>query len=238
MFLIDSPRAWQTAAQAEAGVQAMQADSSYGALYYPWVKIIDPLQGNRAVNTPPSGHVAGVYARTDAARGVWKAPAGTEARLLGVCELSEAVTAKESEDLNRSSINCLRSLSGLDCAIWGARTLSSDRERRYIPVRRLVLLLEASIDRNTQWTVFETNDERLWQQVRLSVEAFMESLFRQGAFQGRSPDEAYFVRCGRDTTTENDIKLGIVNIEIGFAPLRPGEFVIIKIQQRTGHGAS
>jgi phage tail sheath protein FI len=177
-------------------------------------------------------------ARTDTARGVWKAPAGLDAALNGIQGLQVNLTDAENGMLNPLGINCLRDFKINGRVVWGARTLrGADQladEYKYIPVRRTALYIEESLYRGTQWVVFEPNDEPLWAQIRLNVGAFMHDLFRQGAFQGQTPKDAYFVKCDKETTTQNDINLGIVNIVVGFAPLKPAEFVIIKIQQITG----
>ncbi len=208
------------------------------ALYYPRAKIADPLNDYRMRLVSPSGTIAGLYARIDAERGVWKAPAGTDADLRGVQELEYLLTDAENGTLNPLAINCLRNLPVYGKICWGARTLDgSDQqasEWKYIPVRRVALFLEETLYRNLKWVVFEPNDEPLWAQIRLNVGAFMHSLYRQGAFQGTKPKDAYFVKCDAETTTQTDINLGIVNILVGFAPLKPAEFVIIKIQQMAG----
>jgi len=208
------------------------------AIYFPRVQIGDPLDDFRLRSVGAGGTMAGVYARTDAARGVWKAPAGVEARLRNVQRLDVALTDPQNGALNPLGLNCLRTFPIYGNVAWGARTLDgSDQaasEWKYIPVRRLALFLEESLYRGTQWVVFEPNDEPLWAQIRLNIGAFMQNLFRQGAFQGRTPQEAYLVKCDSQTTTQNDINLGIVNILVGFAPLKPAEFVIIKIQQLAG----
>jgi phage tail sheath protein FI len=182
--------------------------------------------------------MAGIMSRTDAQRGVWKAPAGTEATLSGVTELTYKMTDGENGKLNPLGINCLRSFTVYGNVAWGARTMEgADQlasEWKYLPVRRMALFIEESLYRGTQWVVFEPNDEPLWAQIRLNVGAFMNNLFRQGAFQGKTPKEAYLVKCDKETTTQNDINLGIVNIIVGFQPLKPAEFVIIKIQQLAG----
>jgi phage tail sheath protein FI len=169
---------------------------------------------------------------------VWKAPAGTDVSLLGVRELTVSLTDGEQGQLNPLGVNVIRTLPVIGTVVWGARTLrGADRlasEWKYVPVRRLALFLEESLYRGTQWAVFEPNDEPLWSQIRLNLGAFMHSLFRQGAFQGASPRDAYFVKCDKETTTQNDIDRGIVNIVVGFAPLKPAEFVIIKIEQIAG----
>ncbi len=213
-------------------------DSINSAFYFPWVNAPDPLMEGRIRAFPPSGMIAGIYARTDAQRGVWKAPAGTEASLSGISSLTINMTDAENGTLNPKAINALRSFPVYGSVVWGARTLAGNDERgsesKYIPVRRLTLFLEESLYRGTQWVVFEPNDEPLWSQIRLNVGAFMHDLFRQGAFQGVSPKDAYFVQCDSTTTTQSDINRGIVNILVGFAPLKPAEFVIIKIQQMAG----
>lgn len=214
------------------------ADAINAAFYFPWVKAPDPLQENRPEEFPPCGFIAGLYARTDANRGVWKAPAGTEASLSGVIGVAIPLTNGENGILNPKAVNCIRKLPVYGTVSWGARTLQGNDERgsewKYIPVRRTALFIEESLFRGTQWVVFEPNDEPLWAQIRLNVGAFMNTLFRQGAFQGSSPREAYFVKCDKDTTTQSDIDRGVVNILVGFAPLKPAEFVIIKIQQMAG----
>jgi phage tail sheath protein FI len=208
------------------------------AFYFPWVTTPDPLQENRAAEFPPCGFVAGLYARTDSSRGVWKAPAGTEASLTGVLGVKTTLTDNENGVLNPKAVNCIRNLPVYGTVVWGARTLQGNDERgsewKYVPVRRTALFLEESLYRALKWVVFEPNDEPLWAQIRLNVGAFMHDLFRQGAFQGKTPQDAYFVKCDKETTTQSDINRGIVNIVVGFAPLKPAEFVIIKIQQIAG----
>ncbi len=212
--------------------------SEYGAVYFPWVKIADPLKNGKLKLVPPSGTIAGLYARTDATRGVWKAPAGTDATLNGVQGVDYLLTDPENGTLNPLGVNCVRIFPVYGAVAWGARTLrGADQmasEYKYIPVRRLALFIEESLYRALKWVVFEPNDEPLWAQIRLNVGAFMHNLFRQGAFQGVAPKDAYLVKCDSETTTQNDINLGIVNILVGFAPLKPAEFVIIKIQQLAG----
>jgi Bacteriophage tail sheath protein len=216
--------------------------SRNSALYFPYIDIADPLNAFRLRATAPSGTVAGLYARIDGARGVWKAPAGTEATLADVQKLEYKLTDGENGVLNPLAINCLRVFPVYGPVCWGARTLNGADQMaddyKYIPVRRLALFIEESLFRGTQWVVFEPNDEPLWAQIRLNVGAFMHDLFRKGAFQGQTPNDAYFVKCDKDTTTQNDINLGIVNIVVGFAPLKPAEFVVIQIQQIAGQIAS
>lgn len=213
-------------------------DSINAAFYFPWILAPDALQENRPKEFPPCGFVAGIYARTDATRGVWKAPAGTEASLTGANGVTINLTDNENGVLNPLAINCIRTFPVYGTIIWGARTLQGNDERgsewKYIPVRRTALFIEESLFRALKWVVFEPNDEPLWAQIRLNVGAFMHNLFRQGAFQGTTPKDAYFVKCDKETTTQNDIDRGIVNIVVGFAPLKPAEFVIIKLQQMAG----
>ena len=233
-YLIDPPTtetrdtivAWSASASTERNA----------AVYYPRILAADPLDNFRIRDMPASGVVAGVMARTDAERGVWKAPAGTEAVLRGTQGLVEVLTDMENGVLNKEGVNALRSFPVYGRVVWGARTrrgadLLTD-EYKYIPVRRLALYLEETLYRNTQWVVFEPNDEPLWSQIRLNVGAFMQDLFRRGAFQGSSPDKAFLVKCDNETTTQYDIDRGIVNILVAFAPLKPAEFVVIQIQQK------
>jgi hypothetical protein len=211
--------------------------SDHAAVYFPWVQISDPLNGGKLRLTAPSGMVAGLYARIDSARGVWKAPAGTEASLAAQ-GVGYALTNLENGSLNPLGVNCIRLFPVYGTVVWGARSLQGadqmTSEWKYIPVRRFALFLEESLYRGTQWVVFEPNDEPLWSQIRLNVGAFMQTLFRQGAFQGASPKDAYFVKCDKETTTQDDVNRGVVNILVGFAPLKPAEFVIIQIQQMAG----
>ncbi len=208
------------------------------AAYFPRPRIPDPLNDYRLRSVGASGTAAGLYARTDAERGVWKAPAGIEGVLRNVPDLDYKLTDSENGQLNPIGMNCLRNFDIFGNVCWGSRTLvGADQmasEWKYIPVRRLALFLEESLFRGSKWVVFEPNDEPLWAQIRLNFGAFMHRLFRQGAFQGTTPQEAYLVKCDGETTTQTDINLGIVNIVVGFAPLKPAEFVIIKIQQLAG----
>ncbi|MCP4329269.1 MAG: hypothetical protein GY791_12625 [Alphaproteobacteria bacterium] len=208
------------------------------AAYFPRPLVPDPLNDFRLRPIGASGTMAGQYARSDSERGVWKAPAGIEAALRGVPDLAYKLTDPEHGQLNPLGLNGLRNFDVFGNVSWGARTLvGADvlaSEWKYVPIRRLALFLEESLFRGTQWVVFEPNDEPLWAQIRLNVGAFMHNLFRQGAFQGSTPREAYLVKCDSETTTQNDIDLGIVNILVGFAPLKPAEFVIIQIQQLAG----
>src|SRR5713101_4755463 len=238
ILLVDPPSSWTTVALAQSGVSSVGTNSKNAAVFFPRVMEPDPLLNNSLNTFVPCGAVAGIFARTDGQRGVWKAPAGLDATLVGIPQLSLGMTDLENGLLNPHGINCLRSLPAAGRVVWGSRTLQGDdrlaSEWKYIPVRRTALFIEESLYRGTQWAVFEPNDEPLWAQLRLNIGAFMQNLFRQGAFQGKTPADAYFVKCDKETTTQNDINLGIVNIVVGFAPLKPAEFVIIQIQQIAG----
>jgi phage tail sheath protein FI len=211
------------------------------AIYFPYIKSNDPETG-KPIELPPAGTVAGIFARTDLNRGVWKAPAGLETTILGT---TGVVLAGEMSDLrqgqlNIKAINCLRSFPGVGTVVFGARTSvgananTSQQQWKYVPVRRMTLFLEQTLYTNLGWVVFEPNDNPLWTAIRTSIEAFMLGLFRQGAFQGSKPSEAFQVKCDNQTTTQADIDNGIVNIVVAFAPLKPAEFVIIKIAQLAG----
>jgi phage tail sheath protein FI len=237
-LLVDIPATVESPAQ----MIKWMADNSTlrnnsAAVYYPRLLVADPLNEDRSRNVGASGTMAGVFARTDADRGVWKAPGGTDAVLRGA-NLARQLTDLENGGLNPLGINVLRNFPIFGNVSWGARTLDGADQQasewKYIPVRRTALFIEESLYQGLKWVVFEPNDEPLWAQIRLNVGAFMQNLFRQGAFQGRTQREAYFVKCDRETTTQNDINLGVVNIVVGFAPLRPAEFVVIKIQQMAG----
>lgn len=237
-FYIVDPNPSKAWNEIGAWVSGLGISERNAAVFFPHVQIADPLNGFRLAAVPPSGTVAGVFARTDSARGIWKAPAGIDATLMGVQGLAQTLTDQENGVLNQAGINCLRSFPAYGRVVWGSRTLrGADQmadEYKYIPVRRLALYIEESLYRGTQWVVFEPNDEPLWAQIRLNLGAFMHDLFVQGAFQGLAPRDAYFVKCDKSTTTQNDINKGIVNIVVGFAPLKPAEFVIIKLQQMAG----
>lgn len=248
MLLLDPLAEWTTkdfvikgkptANPAIPGIEGIGTVSKNSAVFFPRLRQPNPLLNNQLEDFVPCGAVAGIFARTDAQRGVWKAPAGLDATLVGVPQLAVTLSNPEIGELNPLGINCLRTMPAAGRVVWGSRTLQgNDRlasEWKYVPVRRTALFIEESLYRALQWVVFEPNDEPLWAQIRLNVGAFMNSLFRQGAFQGTTPREAYFVKCDKDTTTQNDIDRGIVNILVGFAPLKPAEFVVIKLQQIAG----
>ncbi len=202
-------------------------------LYYPRVQVRSPIASSGTIAIPASGTMAGVFARLDSTRGIWKAPAGTDATLQAVVGLEPPLTSQEINRLTSAHMNALIQLPSSAYVAWGARTLSSDPEWKYVPVRRTALFLESSVEQGTAWAVFEPNEEPLWARIRQSVQNFMEGLFRQGAFQGTKSQDAYFVKCGRETTTAADQAAGLIHIMIGFAPLKPAEFVILKITHKT-----
>jgi phage tail sheath protein FI len=218
---------------------ALVPKSANGAFYFPYLNTTDPLNG-KPITLPPSGYVAGIYARTDNNRGVWKAPAGLETTVnntVGVVEEGRMTDLRQGV-LNPKGINCLRTFPGTGTVVFGARTLVTEnsalQQWRYVPVRRTALFIEQTLYSNLGWVVFEPNDDPLWTAIRTSIEGFMLSLFRQGAFQGQKPSDAFLVKCDASTTTQTDIDNGIVNILVGFRPLKPAEFVIIKISQLAG----
>jgi phage tail sheath protein FI len=242
-LIVDIPKVVNKPGKSGSGMTQWIEDnaslrSDYAAVYFPRLKVPDPKNDGRLRDVGPSGTVAGVYARTDATRGVWKAPAGTDATIRGVRELVVNLTDLENGGLNQLGVNVIRTFPIFGSVIWGARTLDGADQKasewKYIPVRRTALYIEESLFQGLKWVVFEPNDEPLWAQIRLNAGVFMHGLFRQGAFQGTTPREAYFVKCDKETTTQADIDRGIVNILVGFAPLKPAEFVVIRIQQMAG----
>ncbi len=241
MVIVDPPPGHEL--DSEKKVVDMELPSQpYCALYYPWVQTTNQFYHAeyypglpKNVLVPPSGYAAGMWAKIDGRRGVWKAPAGTATGLLGISELEYVVENDEQGSLNPLGINCFRSMPGAGKVIWGARTRATrtDPEWRYIPVRRTAIMIEQSIYIGTQWAVFEPNDHRLWSALRATIGNFMNDLFRGGAFQGRKASDAFFVRCGLgDTMTQSEIDAGQVVVIVGFAPLKPAEFVIINIRQK------
>jgi phage tail sheath protein FI len=219
--------------------------STNGAFYFPYLKSLDPLTGN-VIELPPSGYVAGIYAKTDNNVGVWKAPAGYETTLLNTTGVVDRgrMTDPRQGDLNVIAINCLRDFPGVGTIVFGARTLfgattnTAQQQNRYVPVRRMTLFIEQTLRANLTWVIFRPNDEPLWVAIRASIEDFMLSLFRQGALQGTKPSQAFQVKCDASTTTPDDVANGIVNIVVAFAPLRPAEFVVIQIAQLAGQAQS
>jgi phage tail sheath protein FI len=242
LLIVDAPKGWTDVDKAAANFDALRASLGQNivnaAAYFPRLVMPDPLQEGRSDTFVPCGAVAGIMARTDAQRGVWKAPAGLDASFSGVRELAYKLDDRANGRLNPIGLNCNRSFPVFGHVVWGARTMAGadilGSEWKYLPVRRLALFIEESLYRGTQWVVFEPNDEPLWAQIRLNLGAFMHNLFIQGAFQGQAPRDAYFVKCDKETTPQNAIDLGIVNIVVGFAPLKPAEFVVIQLQQIAG----
>ena len=241
MLVVDPKAGWQSVDNAKTGVASLNLTGDRArnaAVYFPRIRQADPLLDGQVDTFAPGGTLAGVMARTDAQRGVWKAPAGTDASLNGTVALNVNLTDGENGLLNPLGINSLRTFPVFGNVVWGARTMrgadAAADEYKYVPVRRTALYIEESLYRGLKWVVFEPNDEPLWSQIRLNVGAFMHNMFRQGAFQGQTPRDSYLVKCDSETTTQNDINLGVVNILVGFAPLKPAEFVIIQLQQLAG----
>ena len=238
-FIVDPPQSVRTPVEMAQFIQSgALPKTSHAAIYFPWTKVSDPLAGGLPRAVSPSGTIAGLIARTDRTRGVWKSPAGPNAGLIGVKSLEYNLTDHESAPLNALGVNCLRVFPTFGVVAWGARTLAGAdalaSEWKYLPVRRTALFIEESVDRGTAWAAFEPNAEPLWAQIRLHVGDFLQRLFLDGAFQGTTPREAWFVKCNHETTTAADITNGIANIVIGFAPLRPAEFVVIKLPRQIG----
>jgi len=237
-FVGDLSQDDDTIDEAQTFMAAITPKNSYGAIYLPWLQVPDPTGASaEPVPVPPSGFIAGLYAKTDAQRGVWKAPAGTEAGVAGANGLAVTFTDVEQGNLNPRNINVIRQFAASGIVIWGARTVTADAEWTYVPVRRTAIMLRVSIYRGIQWAVFEPNDTPLWNNLRLNITAFMMTLYRRGAFQGATPSQAFFVKCDSETTTQDDINLGIVNVLVGFAPLKPAEFIVVKISQKAGQAS-
>jgi uncharacterized protein len=236
VLLLDAPDVHTTPSQIRTFINAHSGlRHRNAAMFYPRLIVGDPFRNFQERSVGASGAIAGICASTDAVRGVWKAPAGTEARIRGLTRLETRLTDPENGTLNPIGVNCLRTFDLYGHVNWGARTLvgvdDAPDQWKFLPVRRLALFLEETLFRSTQWVVHEPNDEPLWSQIRLSVGAFMNDLFHKGAFQGQTKQQAYFVRCDASTTTPFDQERGIVNLTVGFAPLKPAEFLIISIQQ-------
>lgn len=250
MYIIDPPTTWTDAFNtgnlssiklSDLGSLSVEAARA-SAVYFPRIVAEDPLQNGQQRVFAPSGYMAGIWASTDASRGVWKAPAGMAAVISGIVGLNVKINDAQNGQLNPHGINCLRTFDIGGTVVWGARTMRGDNqfgdEYKYIPVERMLQYLENSLLRNTKWAVFEPNAEPLWAALRLNVGTFLAGLFKQGAFAGTSASDAYFVKCDSSTTTQTDIDNGIVNVQVGFAPLKPAEFVVITIQQIAGKSSS
>jgi len=232
MAVLDSPPGMTPQQIKEWRSDVAMYDSAFGALYYPWIKIENPAgtNGDREMFVPPSGHIAGVWARTDESRGVWKAPANNTIR--GCLDIERPITKNEQSLLNPIGINCIRPFGTRGIRIWGARTLSSDSDWRYINVRRLFNMVESTIMDGTQWAVFEPNDMALWEGVKRTLDAFLRGLWMGGALFGASPDQAFYVKCAAETTPPQSIDEGKLVVEVGIAPVKPAEFVIFRISQQ------
>jgi phage tail sheath protein FI len=232
-LIIDSPAAEMPRQLLSLMRSSALPRSASAAVYGPWLQIDDPLNSAAVRKVPPSGSVAGIFARMDAMQGVWTAPAGTSASIVGAIALAMNIPEQDAQALNELNFNVLREFSGRGIDIWGAHTLGTDPDFKYVNVRRFALFLQQSIASGTQWAVFELNGPPLWAEIRTQVENFLQDLFQQGAFAGSTPQAAYFVNCGETTMTPNDIDSGRVNVVVGFAPLRPAEFVVFRIGQWT-----
>jgi phage tail sheath protein FI len=230
MAILDAPPALQPQEMLEWRTEEGAYDSNSAALYYPWIEVVDPLS-NQPTAVPPSGHVAGVWARTDITRGVYKA--ATDAVVLDAGGLTSEITDDEQGALNRAGINCIRSFPGRGIRVWGSRTLSSDPEWRYLNIRRLFIYITQSIMEGTRWAVFEPNDEQLWSSLRRDIGAFLTRTWSEGALFGSSPEQGFYVKCDEETNTPEVVEAGQVVMEIGIAPVKPGEFVSFRICQLT-----
>jgi phage tail sheath protein FI len=235
--LVDAPSGWNSAPAALAGMASHVARNANAALYFPWVAVPSSLPMGQPMWVPPSAMVAGVMARIDTQRGVWKAPAGSDAALVGASGLAVSISEAEQEALLGAGLNVLREYSGGRRLVWSARTLAGAEgnasQWKYVSVRRLFMFVEESIDRGLEWVAFEPNDAVLWHRVRRLIEDFLLRLWRQGALLGVKAEQAFFVRCDGTTMTQEDIDTGRLNVEIGVALLRPGEFVIFRLESHT-----
>jgi len=232
MAILDAPPGMNAQQVKEWRSETAMYDSAYAALYYPWIKVENPLpaSGDAEIFVPPSGHIAGVWARTDESRGVWKAPANDTIR--GCLDVELAITQNEQGLLNPIGINCIRPFGTRGIRVWGARTLASDSDWRYINVRRLFNMIEATIMEGTQYAVFEPNDVSLWEGVKRTLNAYLRGLWSAGALFGASADQAFFVKCDAETNPPESIDEGKLVVEVGIAPVKPAEFVIFRISQQ------
>jgi uncharacterized protein len=235
MAILDAPPNMMPQDILEWRNDAAGYDSKFATLYWPWIEVMDPLS-NTPMMIPPSGHVAGIWARTDSTRGVHKAPANEV--VLGANGLAFQITHAEQGGLNQAGINCIRSFPGRGIRVWGARTMSSDPEWRYLNVRRLFNYISESIMNGTQWAVFEPNDQRLWTKLRIAASNFLTRTWREGALFGATPGQAFYVKCDEETNPPDMVEAGQVTVEIGVSPVKPAEFVVFRISQFTGGGTS
>jgi hypothetical protein len=232
MAVLDAPPGMTPQQIKEWRSEVAMYDSPYATLYYPWIKVDNPIgaNGNAEIHIPPSGHIAGVWARTDETRGVWKAPANDTIR--GVLDIERGITQNEQALLNPIGINCIRPFGTRGIRIWGARTLASDTDWRYINVRRLFNMVETTIRDGTQWAVFEPNDVTLWEGVKRTLTAFLRGLWTAGALVGASADQAFYVKCDEETNPPESIDEGKLIVEVGISPVKPAEFVVFRISQQ------
>jgi phage tail sheath protein FI len=226
--ILDTPPGLNAQQVKEWRVDVTGYDSKYATVYWPWVKVADPVAGKQ-VFVPPSGHMAGIWARNDSTRGVHKAPANEVVR--GAVTLELNITKGEHDLLNPVAVNCIRAFPGQGIRVWGARTLSSDPEWRYLNVRRLFNYVEKSILQGTNWVVFEPNDHKLWDSVKRTINMFLRRVWRDGALFGRTPAEAFFVKCDEENNPPENRDAGILTVELGIAPVKPAEFVVFRISQ-------
>ena len=232
MAILDTPPGLN-AQQVEEWREGSGYDSAFATMYYPWIKVDNPVgsNGDSSIFVPPSGHIAGIWARNDETRGVWKAPANETVN--GAIDLQEPLTSAEQDLLNPEGINAIRAFGSRGIKVWGARTLSAtDPSWKYINVRRLFNMVEATIMEGTQWVVFEPNDQALWQRVNRTVSSFLLGLWRQGALFGATPEEAFFVKCDEELNPPESRDEGKLIVEVGIAPVKPAEFVIFRISQK------
>lgn len=231
--ILDVPASAETATQVAAYVTSIRSWTDHVALYFPWLLLPNPVSGGKPIAVPPSGTVAGIIAATDASHGVWKSPAGVDAEVQGATGLVSTLTAAEEANVSALGVNCLRAIPQGGPVVWGARTMAgsnaSDPAYKYVPVRRTALFIESSLRAGLQWVAFEPNTAPTWAKIRLATSNFMQQLFVAGAFQGTRPNNAYFVKCDSTTISQQDISQGILNVMVGFAPLKPAEFVVIQI---------
>jgi hypothetical protein len=241
-LVVEPPDAWRSAAVTGAAetiditlpYAVTGPASEYAGVYFPTPTMSDPTQ---PTPRPISGMIAGIYARTDASRGVWKAPAGLQAAVMGAVAMSVGLDGADRQALNSDGINCFLAVPDVGVVVWGARTMNGadviGSDYKYVPIRRFTSYIEQSLVLGTQWAVFEPNADPLWSQLRAMIGSFMQGLFQQGAFAGATQSDAYFVQCDATTTSPTDQLNGVVNVVVGFAPLRPAEFIILYIQQQT-----
>ncbi len=234
-YIIDSPKDWQNKTSVINAITNLIPKSSNAGIFFPRLLAPDSLKQNQITSFVPCGAIAGIFARTDSKYGIWKSAAGLNANIVGATGLTVSLTNDEIGELSSNGINCIVSNSAAGIIVWGNRTLegtiNSSSAWKYISIKRMAMYLEKSINDNVQWAVLQQNNESLWAELRLKIDSFMNNLFRQGAFQGKSSQEAYFIKCDQETTTPQDVANGVVNILVGFAPLKPAEFVVFTIQQ-------